>query len=178
MAVHRSYGDTMMDLAIWLIYTHILSRIPYVPGKLLRNLLIKQRFAHLGKGSSLSTNVRILYPPGIRINNNVGITRDVTLDGRGGLEIGDNTMIGFESIILTCTHNSSRRDIPVREQGFFSAPVKIGCNVWTGTRVVILPGVIIGDNVIIGANSVVNKNIPANTIWGGVPAQFIKQRYN
>lgn len=85
-------------------------------------------------------------------------------------------MVGFESIILTSTHNSNRRDIPIREQGMFRAPVRIGTDVWIGARVIILPGVTIGNGAIIGANSVVSKDIPPNTIVGGVPAKFIKER--
>lgn len=94
----------------------------------------------------------------------------------GGLEIGDDTIVGFESIILTSTHNSNRKAIPIREQGMFCAPDKIGKDVWIGARVIILPGVTIDDGAIIGANSVVSKDIMPYTIVGGVPAKFIKER--
>lgn len=96
--------------------------------------------------------------------------------GGGGIEIKDDTMVGFESIILTCTHNSDRKDIPIREQGMFCAHVKIGKDVWIGARVIILPGVTIGDGAIIGSNAVVSKDVMPNTIVGGVPAKFIRER--
>lgn len=52
--------------------------------------------------------------------------------------------------------------------------VVIGDYVWLGANVVILPGVSVGDRAIIGANAVVTTDIPANEIWGGVPARYIR----
>jgi len=55
-----------------------------------------------------------------------------------------------------------------------SKPVTIGDNVFIGMNSIILKGVNIGNNVRIAAGSVVTKSIPANQIWGGNPAAFIK----
>jgi acetyltransferase-like isoleucine patch superfamily enzyme len=52
--------------------------------------------------------------------------------------------------------------------------IKIGNNVFIGAHSTILKGVTIGENAIVGACSVVTKSIPANQIWGGNPARFIK----
>ena len=54
------------------------------------------------------------------------------------------------------------------------APVVIGDNVFIGAKCIILKGVIIGENSIVGAGSVVTKSIPANQIWAGNPARFIR----
>jgi acetyltransferase-like isoleucine patch superfamily enzyme len=51
--------------------------------------------------------------------------------------------------------------------------VKIGNNVYFGTKCVVLAGVEIGDNCVVGACSLVNKNIPANSVAAGVPARVI-----
>ena len=51
----------------------------------------------------------------------------------------------------------------------------LGKNVWIGSNSTILQGVTIGDNSIVAAGAVVTKDVPANTIVGGVPAQTIKQ---
>lgn len=53
-------------------------------------------------------------------------------------------------------------------------PIKVGNNVFIGYGSIILPGVTIGDNVVIAAGSVVSRDIPSNSIAGGVPARFIK----
>lgn len=175
--IHHIYGDNLyFDLVIWLIYTHLLSRIPYSLGTKIREVTLRRLLKRFGDGAYVSTGVRLLNPQQISLGNNVGIPRDVTLDGRGGLAIGDDTMIGFESIILTSTHISKDKDVPIRKQGMFCAPVKIGRNAWLGARVIILPGVSVGDRAIIAANSVVDKDVPADTVYGGVPAKFIRER--
>lgn len=53
-------------------------------------------------------------------------------------------------------------------------PVTIKDNAFIGAHSIILKGVTIGENSIVGAGSVVTKSIPANQIWGGNPAKFIK----
>ena len=47
-------------------------------------------------------------------------------------------------------------------------------NAWIGAGATVLPGVTIGENSIVAAGAVVTKDVAANTIVGGVPAQFIK----
>lgn len=59
----------------------------------------------------------------------------------------------------------------------YSPPI-IGNDVWIGSNSVILQGVKIGDGAIIAAGAVVTKDVPSYTIWGGVPAKFIKDRFD
>ena len=56
-----------------------------------------------------------------------------------------------------------------------SIGAKIGKNVTICTGAKIIGNIVIGDNVIIGANAVVVKDVPANTIAGGVPAKVLKR---
>lgn len=54
------------------------------------------------------------------------------------------------------------------------SPIVIESNVWIGAGATILPGVTIGENSVVAAGAVVTKDVPPNTIVGGVPAKFIK----
>lgn len=65
----------------------------------------------------------------------------------------------------------TNRDLKERK----SAPVIIEENVFIGAHCTILKGVTIGKNSIIGAGSVVTKSVPANEIWAGNPAKFIRK---
>ena len=91
------------------------------------------------------------------------------------VEIGDNCYITRGCKIMT--HSRAKMGGP---RGLWTGEVeydsvKIGNNVFIGWDTIILPGVKIGDNVIVGAKSLVTKDIPSNTVVGGVPAKFIKE---
>jgi acetyltransferase-like isoleucine patch superfamily enzyme len=88
------------------------------------------------------------------------------------LTIGEDTLIGAYSYIITANHKSSDLTHPVGAQGYVAKPVTIGRDVWIGAHVKILPGVTIGDQAIIGAGSVVTKSVGAREIWVGIPAKF------
>ena len=109
------------------------------------------------------------------IGNNSGI--GVNAHFYGKVVIGDNVMMAPDCIIYVRNHESSRLDIPMCEQGSTEErPVVIGNDVWIGGRVIILPGVKIGDGAIIGAGSVVTKDVSEYDVVAGNPARVIKDR--
>ena len=63
-------------------------------------------------------------------------------------------------------------------KGYKGKSIKIGNDVWVGSDVKILDGIKIGDGAIIAAGAVVNKNIEPYSIYGGIPAKKIKDRYS
>lgn len=115
------------------------------------------------------------FTSGLSIGDNSGIGKNAVINGT--VFIGNNVMMGPDCIIHTSNHNFSRLDIPMIKQGFMEEKiVYIGNDVWIGSRVIILPGVKIGNGVIIGAGSVVTKNIEDWSISAGNPARHIKFR--
>lgn len=111
---------------------------------------------------------------GISIGSGSGL--GVNCSVHGPLKIDDNVMMGSDVTILTHTHNIERTDIPMGRQGMREAEVVIGNDVWIGMRVVIMPGVKVGNGAVIGAGAIVTKDVPDYAIVGGVPAQVIKFR--
>lgn len=119
----------------------------------------------------------ILFPPfytefgkNTKLGKNIFINACCRFQDNGGIEIGDGTMIGQGTTIVTLNHDLD----PKTRLTATPRPVKIGKNVWIGASCTILPGVIIGDNCVIGAGSVVVKNIAANAVAVGNPARVIK----
>ena len=113
----------------------------------------------------------------IRIGNRVGLGDFAHLGGAGGLEIGDDCIIGA---YLSChpeNHIYDEPALPIRLQGVSRRGIKIGNNCWIGAKVSILDGVTVGDNCIIAAGAVVTKSMPSNSIIAGIPAKVIKQPY-
>lgn len=141
-----------------------------------RNRFLRRHLGGLGRASGVSFGVRILEPSRISVGDETYLPNQSVLDGRGGLTIGDRCLIGFESIVLTSTHRSDEIAVPIREQGMYEAPVSIGDDVWVGCRVIVMPGVTIGDHAIVGAGAVVTRDVAAHSIVGGVPARVIGDR--
>ena len=111
------------------------------------------------------------YGQNIKVGKNVFINSGCCFQDQGGIEIGDNVLIGQQVVIATINHDL----IPSKRVNMFPAPVKIGNGVWIGAHATILSGVTIGDNAVIAAGAVVTKSVPANAIVGGVPAKIIKK---
>lgn len=94
----------------------------------------------------------------------------------GNIVIGTHCLVGPNVVIHTANHKFDNLAIPIREQGHDCADIHIENNVWIGANVIILAGVYIGEGAVIAAGSVVNKSVAKNTVVGGVPAHFIKNR--
>lgn len=127
---------------------------------------------NIGKNLTISNNA-FVDPIRLLIGDNVWVGYNCFLCG--DVEIGNDVMIGPNVSIPGANHNYNTVGIVYREQGLSVKGTKIGCNVWIGANSVVLDGVTIGNNSIIGAGSVVTKNVPANTIYAGVPAKKIKE---
>ena len=106
----------------------------------------------------------------ITIGKNVFINTGCSFQDRGGISIGDGSMIGMNVTIATLNHG-----LPLETRNTtFPSPVTIGQNVWIGSNATILPGVTIGNNSIVAGGAVVTKDVPENTVVAGVPAKAVK----
>jgi acetyltransferase-like isoleucine patch superfamily enzyme len=63
--------------------------------------------------------------------------------------------------------------IPMNLQPWEERDILVGNDVWIGANAVILAGVAVGDRAIVAAGAVVTRDVPPNTIVGGVPARII-----
>ncbi len=111
------------------------------------------------------------YGQNITVGKNVFINSGCCFQDQGGIEIGDNVLIGQQVVIATLDHDL----IPAKRANMLPSPVKIGNGVWVGAHATILSGVTVGDGAVIAAGAVVTKDVPANAVVGGVPAKIIKQ---
>ena len=118
-----------------------------------------------------------LFPPfytdcgkNIHLGKHVFINMGCKFQDQGGIFVGDGTLIGHNVVLATLNHARAPQD----RASMVPAPIHIGQNVWIGANVTVLPGVTIGDGAIVAAGAVVTKDVPANTIVGGVPARVLR----
>ncbi len=106
----------------------------------------------------------------IKIGKNVFINHDCSFLDLGGITIEDDVLIGPKVNLITENHPIN----PSQRKSLVLNSIRIKRNAWIGAGATILPGMTIGKNSIVAAGALVTKDVPDNTIVGGIPAKFIK----
>ena len=106
----------------------------------------------------------------ISLGKRIFINSGCKFQDQGGVVIGDDCLIGHNTVMATLNHDLS----PDRRADMHPARIVIGRNVWIGSNATILPGVRIGDNAVVAAASVVTKDVPENAIVVGSPARVVR----
>lgn len=126
-----------------------------------------------GKNVNIEKGAQFSQEVSLGDNSGIGVNATVS----SYVTIGNDVMMGPECLIYTSNHGMDRLDVPMWMQPSGSPrPVVIGNDVWIGARVIILPGVHIGDGSVIGAGSVVVRDVEPYSIVAGNPAVFIRKR--
>ena len=160
--------------AYWLAYdaTDFLAEaVGWLPSNRVRCLLWRGLGAKIGQHTSMHRNGRFYRPDQVQIGNHCVILRNVLLDGRMGVAIGDNVNISEGVLIFSLQHDLSSPTFDTS-----GGPVMIHDHVFIGARAIILPGVEIGRGAVVAAGAVVTKDVSPLTIVGGVPARQIETR--
>lgn len=119
-----------------------------------------------------------MFPPfytdcgkNITFEKNVFINSGCRFQDQGGIRIGEGALIGHNVVLATLNHGLAPKDRGTT----YPAPIVIGKNVWIGANATVVSGVTVGDNSVIAAGAVVTKDVPKNTVVGGVPAKLLKK---
>lgn len=107
----------------------------------------------------------------ISVGRNVFINQNCTFYDLGGLDIADDVLIGPNVNLITTGHPldpSQRRAVTIGKA------IVIERNVWIAAGATVIGGVTIGENSVVAAGSVVTRDVPANMLVGGNPAQVIR----
>jgi acetyltransferase-like isoleucine patch superfamily enzyme len=133
-------------------------------------------------GAKIGQNV-VIYPgvwiiPGknLIIEDNVDLAKDVLITTTGGVFIGQRTLIGYRTQLLSANHSIPPAGEPFPVSGDKYEKIIIKNDVWIGANCIIMPGVTVGEGAVVAAGSVVTKDVLPNSIVGGVPAKLIKMR--
>ena len=139
-----------------------------------RAFLLALAGAKIGWGSKVYGQFFCSEPTALRFGSDMGLACGARIYVRKGqiFEIGDETFIGPELLVLSDTHEIGQGRKRCGEGVWKS--VKVGSGNWIGARVTLLPGVTIGDSNMIAAGAVVSSSFGDNQFIGGVPAKTIK----
>ena len=136
----------------------------------MRDLLRQITASEIDESVALFTPLYINYGKHTKIGKNVFINFDCVFLDLGGITIEDNVLIAPKVSLLSEGHPVN----PLDRQSLVPGQIHIRKNAWIGAGATILPGVTIGENSVVAAGAVVSKDVPANTIVGGIPAKIIK----
>jgi acetyltransferase-like isoleucine patch superfamily enzyme len=124
---------------------------------------------YLSRGTSLRSD-----GGRITVGFNTFVNKDCQIVSMRSIAIGRDCLIAERVSIYDHDHGFSDPGVPFCRQGFVTAPVEIGDNVWIGANAVILKGVTIGSGSIVAAGAVVTKNVPSGVVVAGNPARVVK----
>ena len=183
-------------------HAFFLLRMKYIPMIIssVRTFWYGMQGMQVGKGTALPF-LTITWPHQVKIGENCQLENDISFKYDGiwapgpSIVIEDNVFIGAKCEFNINLGITIRKDANIASGCKFIdhdhgivAGIRIGAqpsvrsaivieeDAWLGVNVIILRGVTIGAGAVVAAGAVVNKNVPANEIWVGIPAKFIKIR--
>lgn len=150
----------------------------------LEGLAIKYKQNKYKNKINSSVNVFISGTNDISYMENIYIGKNSYINGKGSISasknskivIGDNCLISYNVHMRTDMHNYLNKNELIKLQGHTEKDIIIGDDVWIGYGAQIMAGLKIGNGAVIAAGAVVTKDVPAYEVWGGIPAQKIKER--
>jgi len=136
-----------------------------------------RRAAFVRLGADIAPDVALSYGVAIRCPRNVSIGAGTRLSGWVRIEAWDKVTIGRccmfndDVLVLTAQHDVNNPDFAADVR-----PVVIEDYVWLPQRIVVLPGVRVGEAAVVGTGSVVTRDVPAYAVVAGNPARVIRER--
>jgi len=151
---------------------YLLEQIGHIPWHNFRLLCYRIiGRVRIGSEASIHRGCRFYNSKQVVIGDHTIINRDVLLDGRSGLVIGNNVSISEGTVILTLGHAIDAPDFALQGD-----KVTVEDYVFVGSYARILPGVTIGEGAVVGVGAVVTRDVAPYTVVGGVPAHHIRSR--
>ena len=133
--------------------------------------LVVGAYTHVGAHARIRAHegtLRIGEKSVIGIRNTINCWLDIS--------IGRACLFGDDVYVCDFDHVTERLDVPIKDQGIVKSPVRIGDDVWLGTKVVVTRGTLIGDHSVVAAAAVARGVYPAYSVVAGVPGTVVRTR--
>jgi acetyltransferase-like isoleucine patch superfamily enzyme len=129
------------------------------------------RFVWVGDGTKIRCHEGV-----VEIGAKTVMGQECTISAYRRVRIGEQCVIADRAMFIDFDHGVVEVERPIRVQGIYKRDVEVGSNVWIGYGACVLRGVRVGDNSVLGTYAVVTKDLPANAVAAGIPAQVIRMR--
>jgi maltose O-acetyltransferase len=150
--------------------------LPHLSFNRTRTALLRASGLRLGHGALVMGPLNVTGPGDLNellsIGDDTFITGPLHVDLGAPVRIGNCVRTGHHVVLLTIDHEIGPAEY--RCGRLVAAPITIGDGVWIGSRVTVLPGVTIGAGAVIAAGATVVRDVPPNTLAGGVPAKVVR----
>jgi maltose O-acetyltransferase len=156
------------------LFRTIIGGVPGYAGSYLRT--IGYPYLSIGQEVTIQRSFWVEYPELLSIGNRVQINQHCFFNAGGGIQLGDDILIGPYVIIYSQNHNYINARILIRLQDYSKKKVVIEDDVWIGSRAIVLPGVKIQKGTVVAAGSVVTRDTEEYSVVAGVPAKKIGTR--
>lgn len=157
--------------ALWTLVEFFLVFNPLQLSSRVRATVLRIFGARIGENVILRPRLRVKFPWNLEVGDNCWIGEGVWIHNQGCVTIEENAVVSQEAFITTGSHDIYKSmDLVIK-------PVFIRRGAWITTRCLVLHGVEVGQNAIVTPGSVVNRSLPPGGIYGGNPAQFIRERW-
>jgi acetyltransferase-like isoleucine patch superfamily enzyme len=133
--------------------------------------LVIGRWVHIGQGNAIRCHEGTL-----RIGDKCVFGKDNTVNCYLDIEFGAATIVADWVYVCDFDHVFSDITVPIKDQGIVKTPVRVGPDVWVGTKATLLRGVNVGRGCVLAAHTVVNKDLPDYSVAVGVPARVVRNR--
>lgn len=150
------------------VYNMLINKIP---SHTIRLAWLRIGGARIGKGSTLWRNTEVLGIEGLQIGDDTCIGWHCQIDARGGLRIGNHVTVASHTLMIAGGH-----DMKAPEFWAVGGPIVIEDYAWITTRVILLTGAHIGEGAVVAANTVVAKHVAPYTIVGGEGPKVLGER--
>jgi len=133
--------------------------------------IVLGRWVHLGDDNRLRAHEGTL-----RVGNKCVFGRDNTVNCYLDVEFGAGSLVADWVYVCDFDHRTDDLTVPIKDQGIVTSPVRIGPDVWVGTKASVLRGATVGEGSVLAAHTVVRAEVPPWSVVAGVPGRVVRSR--
>jgi len=164
-------GSGVIKEGLWLVVSLVLFRLCPFSFSALKCVVLRLFGAQIGRNVTLKPQVKITFPWKLTVGDHVWLGEECWLLNLEQIIIGSHVCISQRAFLCTGSHDFKRVTFDL-----ITRSIKLEDGAWIGAGAWVGPGVIIGSHAVLTAQSVATKNLEANGIYRGNPADLVKQR--